>query len=539
MSQVGVDRDDGTHAILTVFDQDQIGGGNTVYQVVNQITREPVIAGRQSRRFDTTLLINVLPLIQIEEKGAGHSTQEAFNQMRQYIDERQYTGIFSTLQILIGMTRTEIRYMAVPNDADSFNTDFAFEWQDEKTSKPVHDWQVFASKVLSIPMAHQLATNYMILDGTPHHQMIKVMRSYQVYATRRVIDRIRQHDFETTDGCLGYVWHTTGSGKTISSFKAAWLASRLPNVDKVVFLVDRVALTNQTVAEYQAYDPENDPDVSGGGVVTNTANASVLKCKLKKRGSSIIVTSTQKMASLVRRHPFKSDRHMVFIVDEAHRSTGGDMIAQIKDAFPHAGWIGYTGTPVFPEEAQRENQKSANHKHHHLTTTQDIFGNVLHVYTIREAIADHNVLFNVDFQTTLPKSALEKDYLPKYFAKRHPEWSNAQITDRINHLQEADMDDMIDPSVYDMNRDHVRLVVSDIFEHWEGRSNHGKYSALLTTHVGGGRASTPMAMLYYDEFKRQNAMRPEDKRLRVAVTLARTNAMTTTNSRTTVACEKQ
>ena len=110
--------------------------------------------------------------------------------MKQYLSERQYSGIYSTLQIIVGMTRNEIRYMALPNDADHFNTDFAFEWQDEKTNRPIHDWQVFASKVLSIPMAHQLATNYMILDGTPYHQMIKVMRPYQVYATRRVMDKI-------------------------------------------------------------------------------------------------------------------------------------------------------------------------------------------------------------------------------------------------------------------------------------------------------------------------------------------------------------
>lgn len=269
-SQVSVERDeDGKSVILTVFDQDQIGGGNTVYQMVNQIQRDPVISGKKPRRFDVTLLINGLPIIQIEEKRDSISTDKAFNQMKQYLSERQYSGIYSTLQIIVGMTRNEIRYMALPNDADHFNTDFAFEWQDEKTNRPIHDWQVFASKVLSIPMAHQLATNYMVLDGTPYHRMIKVMRPYQVYATRRVMDKIKAHDFEVNDQRLGYIWHTTGSGKTISSFKAAWLASRQPNVDKVVFLVDRIALTNQTVAEDKAYDPENDSESSGGVVKEN------------------------------------------------------------------------------------------------------------------------------------------------------------------------------------------------------------------------------------------------------------------------------
>lgn len=519
-SQVAVSRDeDGKQIILTVFDQDQIGGGDTVYQIVNQIQRDPVISGKKSRRFDVTLLINGLPIIQIEEKRDSISTDKAFNQMRQYLDERQYSGIYSTLQIIVGMTPNEIRYMALPNDADHFNTDFAFEWQDEKTNRPIHDWRLFASKVLSIPMAHQLATNYMILDGTPHHQMIKVMRSYQVYATRRVMDKIRSHDFEAGDQRLGYVWHTTGSGKTISSFKAAWLASRQPNVDKVVFLVDRVALTNQTVAEYQAYDPDNDPERTGGGVVMDTANVFDLSRKLKKKKDrSVIVTSTQKMATLVRRHKYTDQQHIVFIVDEAHRSTSGDMIKDIKKAFPHSAWVGYTGTPVFDEETVNKPKRKDAAK---VITTRDIFGDPLHIYTIREAIADRNVLgFKVDFQTTLPKETLENEYLPKFFKKLNPSWTDEQIKERIKNLTPADMDDLIQPSVYDNNKEHVRLVVEDIYKYWPNRSNHGLYSAMLTTHVGGGKASTPMAMMYFDEFQRQNKLRPADQHLKVAITFS-------------------
>ncbi|MED7629236.1 UNVERIFIED_CONTAM: type I restriction endonuclease subunit R, partial [Lactobacillus helveticus] len=165
---------------------------------------------------------------------------------------------------------------------------------------------------------------------------------------------------------------TTGSGKTISSFKAAWLASRLPNVDKVVFMVDRVALTNQTVDEYMAYDPEN-TEGSNGGVVTDTANRWALANKLKRKGNGIIVTSTQKMDAMVRSKDFKPvDKNLVFIVDEAHRSTSGEMLQRIRKAFPKSAWVGYTGTPVFPEE----NGKSKT------PTTRDIFGDVIHTYTI-------------------------------------------------------------------------------------------------------------------------------------------------------------
>ena len=169
---------------------------------------------------------------------------EALNQMHQYIDENQYRDIFSTLQILVAMTPNNVRYMA-NTTADKFNKDFAFHWQREKDNTIVRNWKEFVDSMLSIPMAHQMATNYMILDGTKNNQMLKVMRPYQVYATRKVIEGIKKVDFESGDNKIGYIWHTTGSGKTITSFKTAWLASRMPQVDKVVFVVDRIALQNR------------------------------------------------------------------------------------------------------------------------------------------------------------------------------------------------------------------------------------------------------------------------------------------------------
>ena len=165
VSQVEVDLDDGRHVYLTVFDQKQIGAGNTVYQVVTQIQRAPKIAGRPERRFDTTLLINGLPVIQIEEKALGHAANEALNQMHQYIKERQYSDIFSTVQILVAMTPTQIKYMANTTE-DMFNKDFSFQWQNPETNKVVTDWKVFSDLFLSIPMAHQMSTQFTILDGT-------------------------------------------------------------------------------------------------------------------------------------------------------------------------------------------------------------------------------------------------------------------------------------------------------------------------------------------------------------------------------------
>ncbi|MGO3781134.1 MAG: DEAD/DEAH box helicase family protein, partial [Enterococcus viikkiensis] len=319
VSEVEVDLDDGRHVFLTIFDQAKVGGGTTSYQVVNQIERKKVVDGKPNRRFDVTLLINGLPIIQIELKKALHSTRESLNQMEQYIAEKQYSDIFSTVQILIAMTPYEIKYMA-NTKLENFNRAFAFNWQNEGNAQPVRSWKTFADKVLSIPMAHDLSTRYMVLDGTKNKEGIKVMRPYQVYATKRVLDKVQKFKFNFDDGKLGYIWHTTGSGKTITSFKTAWLASRLSNVDKVIFLVDRIALTNQTADAYRAYDP-----VAGfegkTGIVSDTANISDLHRQLtKKSDKNILVTSIQKMSRYVTREDFKPLRdRILFIVDEAYR----------------------------------------------------------------------------------------------------------------------------------------------------------------------------------------------------------------------------
>lgn len=506
VSQIEIDLDDGRHAFLTVFDQKQIGAGDTVYQIVNQIERPAKITGKQNRRFDTTLLINGLPVIQIEEKRDTHDVKEALNQMHQYIDEGQYRDIFSTLQILVAITPNNVKYMA-NTTSEAFNTDFAFNWQRRSDNTIVRNWKEFADSMLSIPMAHQMATNYMILDGTKNKESLKVMRPYQVYATQNVIDGLKRVDFDLGMNKVGYIWHTTGSGKTITSFKTAWLASRMPKIDKVVFLVDRIALTKQTGENYRAYDPDATDDFLGN--VQNTDNTTDLSRKLKSKDNNIIITSVQKLDKLVKRKSFTPpDKNIVFIVDEAHRSTGGDSFKAIQKAFKRAAWVGYTGTPAFDDAASG-------------VRTQDIFGELLHAYTIREAIADKNVLgFKVDFETTIDEDEIRTKYLPSFYKNQHPTWTEEQIEHKIDNLTQEDMDDAIEASFYDNNEDHVKLVVKDIFENWRNRSNDGKYNALLTTHVGGAKPSTPMAMLYFREFQQMNKTVPESERLKVAVTFS-------------------
>ena len=520
VSQVEVDLDDGRHVFLTVFDQKQIGAGNTVYQVVSQVKREPQIAGRPERRFDTTLLINGLPIIQIEEKSVKHSVDEALNQMHQYIQEKQYSDIFSTVQILVAMTPNRIKYMA-NTTADLFNKDFAFEWQNPNDNKVVRNWTTFADMFLSIPMAHQMSTLFTILDGTKNKQMLKVMRPYQVYATKAVLNELKHADFDLPINKLGYVWHTTGSGKTITSFKTAWLASRMPNVDKVVFVVDRIALTKQTEANYKAYDPEGSIDIDGKQIDTvgGTENTSALKKKLNEKGYGIIVTSVQKLNTLINRRDFVlPEKNFVFIVDEAHRSTGGESFEELQKVFKGAAWVGYTGTPMFDKVVGKKGTK-----------THEVFGKLLHAYTIREAIADKNVLgFKVDFETTIAEDKMKLEYLPKFYKEKYPNWNEVDIERKIANLTDDDMDDMIEASFYDNNLDHVKLVVEDIFKNWRNRSNDGAYNAMLTTHVGGNRASTPMALMYFDEFERVNQERLKQglPTLKVGITFS----MSTNNS---------
>ena len=428
--------------------------------------------------------------------------------MHQYIDENQYSDIFSTLQILVAITPNNVKYMA-NTTTEKFNKDFAFNWQRKGDNEIVRNWKEFADSMLSIPMAHQMATNYMILDGTKNNQTLKVMRPYQVYATQNIIEKLKKVDFNLGINKVGYIWHTTGSGKTITSFKTAWLASRMPNVDKVVFVVDRIALTKQTNENYRAYDPDSTDDIEGS--VRDTNNTTDLSRKIKSKDNNIIVTSVQKLETLVKRKSFKSpDKNIVFIVDEAHRSTGGDSFAKLQKAFKKSAWIGYTGTPMFDETTSG-------------LRTEEIFGPLLHAYTIREAIADRNVLgFKVDFQTTIDEEQMKNKYLPMFYRDRYPKWTEKQIQDKIENLTPEDMDDAIEPSFYDENMDHIKLVVEDIFRNWRNRSYDGKYNALFTTHVGGNRASTPMAMMYFDEFQRVNKENEKNGKLtlKVAVTFS-------------------
>lgn len=504
VSQIEVNFDDGRHDFLTVFDQAKIGAGDTVYQIVNQINRKPVLPGKRNCRFDVTLLINGLPILQIELKHHLHDVNEALNQMNQYIEEEQYSDIFSTVQVLVGMTPTSIKYMAntVPG---AFNTAFAFEWRKDDNT-PVHDWKVFADEVLSIPAAHNLTTNFIILDRSK--EAIRVMRPYQIRATKKVLSKIRNlHRIEGNK--VGYIWHTTGSGKTITSFKTAFLASKMPLIEKVVFAVDRKSLTKQTFDNYLGYDPDADQKDYKG--IADTANTGELAKRLRSGNNGIVITSIQKLQRLTASKSFKApEKNILFIVDEAHRSTGSEIFNQIQSAFPYGYWLGYTGTPVFGE-------------HKGFPNTGQIFGPCLDTYTIREGIADKNVLgFKVDFKTTIPEDEVKNEQLPAFYKRIHPEWDENKIREKIEHMKPEDFDDAISSSFYDENPKHIQAVVDDMMFYWDLRSVNRRYNALLTTHVGSMKRSSPMAMMYFREFQKRNQQLIEEGKepLKIAVTFA-------------------
>ena len=272
-------------------------------------------------------------------------------------------------------------YFANPGPDGKFNSDFFFHWADFNND-PINDWQMIASTLLSIPMAHQLIGFYTVADDADG--ILKVMRSYQYYAANKISDRVAKNDWEAGNQLGGYIWHTTGSGKTMTSFKSAQLIATSKDADKVIFLMDRIELGTQSLKEYRAF-ADNEDEVQE----TEDTIALIGKLKSTDPKDTLIVSSIQKMSNIkddaagrLRSKDLEDmkSRRLVFIIDECHRSTFGEMLITIKRTFPNALFFGFTGTPVFQENEQA------------LSTTADIFGNELHRYSIADGIRDKNVL---------------------------------------------------------------------------------------------------------------------------------------------------
>lgn len=364
----------GKEVSLKIYDRHEIAAGQSRYQIAQQPvfkSKSPIL---NDRRGDLMLLINGMPVFHIELKNADRSVSQATSQIEKYAYEGLFSGIYSLIQIFVAMTPVESLYFANPGPDGVFNKLFYFNWADFN-NEPIHHWQDVITYLLSIPMAHQMVGFYTVADDSDG--VLKVLRSYQYYAANAISDKISKMNWKEKHRLGGYVWHTTGSGKTLTSFKSAQLIANSKDADKVVFLMDRIELGTQSLREYRAFAEEKE-------VIQATENTQDLITRLKSKdpADTLIVTSIQKMSN-IKRDEFglnsadieqMSAKRIVFIVDEAHRSTFGDMLITIKQTFPDAVFFGFTGTPI-----HEENQKKKN-------TTATVFGDELHRYSIADGI---------------------------------------------------------------------------------------------------------------------------------------------------------
>lgn len=491
----------GKEISLKIYDRREIAAGQSRYQIVQQPKFKSKSKILNDRRGDIMLLINGMPLIHIELKRSGVAVSQAYHQIEKYSGSGIFSGLFSLIQIFVAMNPEETVYFANPGVDGKFNKDFYFHWADFN-NESINNWKDIASSLLSIPMAHQLIGFYTVADGTDG--VLKVMRSYQYFAANAISDKVSKTDWKGKNLLGGYVWHTTGSGKTMTSFKSAQLIANSKDADKVVFLMDRIELGTQSLKEYRGFADESED-------VQATENTGVLVTKLKSvnPADTLIVSSIQKMSNIREDEEGLHNAHdielinakrIVFIVDEAHRSTFGDMLIIIKATFPRAVFFGFTGTPI-----QAENQKKMN-------TTSSVFGNELHRYSIADGIRDKNVLGFDPYKVLTYK---DKDLrtavaLAKAKAQNEAEvFADANKTEVYNRfMREVRMagyldgagnyvrgiEDELSKSQYE-RIEHQEKVVEDILANWVNLSQGSKFHALFAT------SSITEAIEYYGLLK--------------------------------------
>ncbi len=493
----------GKEVSLKIYDRMEIAAGQSRYQIAEQPVFKSKSKMLNNRRGDLMLLINGMPVIHIELKSSSVPISQACNQIEKYAHEGIFTGLFSLIQVFVAMTPEETLYFANPGPEGTFNKAYYFHWADFN-NEPINNWKDIASSFLSIPMAHQLIGFYTVADDSDG--VLKVMRSYQYYAANAISDKVAKTKWDDKNQLGGYVWHTTGSGKTMTSFKSAQLIANSKDADKVVFLTDRIELGTQSLKEYRSFADDNES-------VQATENTGVLISKLKSNDPSetLIVTSIQKMSNIKEDSVYNqfdidqiNAKRLVFIVDEAHRSTFGEMLITIKNTFPRAIFFGFTGTPI-----GEENKKKMN-------TTETVFGNELHRYSIADGIRDGNVLgFDPDMIETFKASDLrEAVALDKAKAKsvvdiindtkRYEIYLKYMDSSRIpmagyidkNGKKFEGIEDNIPKSQY-RSFEHQKMVVEDICYNWNRMSLFGKFHAIFAT------SSIQEAIEYYHLFKQE------------------------------------
>ncbi|MES5119882.1 type I restriction endonuclease subunit R [Lactobacillus iners] len=509
-------RDDGSSKNITLIDKENIH--NNRLQVINQYVMGKKDGASYDNRYDVTVLVNGLPLVHIELKRRGVAIREAFNQINRYQRDSFWAGcgLYEYVQIFVISNGTNTKYYSnstrfnaikdvnAAASAKKGKTSNSFEftsfWADAN-NRVIPDLIDFTKTFFAKHAILNILTKYCIFTS---ENMLMVMRPYQITATERIINRIEIANNYKKYGSIeggGYIWHTTGSGKTLTSFKTARLASYLPFIDKVLFVVDRKDLDYQTMKEYDRFEK--------GAANSNTSTA-VLKKQLEDPTVRIIITTIQKLATFIKKNPGHDvyQKHVVIIFDECHRSQFGDMHTAIVKNFKKYHLFGFTGTPIFSVNAARA-------KNPEFFTTAQTFGDQLHTYTIVDAINDKNVLpFRVDYIKTMDED-----------------------------------EDIDDEMVWDINREkammapqRIKLVTKYILEHFDQKTYRGDKTYIYNTltnisQVASGKngaveeikqkqrvsgfnsifavASVPMAKLYYEEFKKQMAKDPT-KKLRIA-----------------------
>lgn len=435
-----IQRDDGTIVYLELF--------NTKEWCKNtfQVTHQTTVEGKYTNRYDVTILINGLPLVQIELKRRGIDMKEAFNQIKRY-KRHSYSGLYKFIQLFVISNGIDTKYFA--NGDQELNYGFTFFWTDINNDR-ITNLEQFCVFFLDRCHIGKMIARYMIINET--EKMLMVMRPYQVYAVENIVSRA----LDTNNN--GYVWHTTGSGKTITSFKTAQILSLEPSINQVFFLVDRKDLDKQTLDEFNKFDP---------GCVDMTNQTDKLIQQIKDSTRPLIITTIQKMANACTNPKYADvmnkykDLKTIFIIDECHRSQFGDMHKQISKTFTKAQYFGFTGTPRFKENPSQDGRSTA-----------DIFEKCLHTYLIKDAIKDENVLgFSVDYM---------------------------KFVEFNGNTEEDLMVEGIDTDEVFMADERVSLIASDIVKHHNLKTRDRKYNAIFTV------SSIPLLIKYYDAFKELN-----------------------------------
>lgn len=500
IAQVQIQRSDARLGIvnLQVHNANHIAGGISTYQIINQAQRDKQDATDRNRRLDVSLLINGIPLIHIELKARTVSTNEAFNQIQKYDKEGKFSGIFSMIQTFVISNGANTQYIAAAKNYNLDANHLTFWVNDDNTT--VRDLYDFARSVLTIPMAHELVTDYTVLDYK--RKALITLRPYQIHATKAVLRALNKDQ-------SGYIWHTTGSGKTLTSYKTSKTILKRPSLDKVLFLVDRKELDTQTTGEFQSYAENDTVDVS------DTRNVRSLVKTLLSGQREVIVTTSQKLNHLIKRYERddlsiadERDRDrlrklkLAFVVDECHRAVSSEQQRRINRFFaqPVKLWYGFTGTPIFKAKSGIKGDLA--------TTTQEQYGDSLHEYTIKEAIYDRNVLpFHVDYVETLSEDSIY-DYLLEKLIQGSEDPDTGEYTEglprdqailKVDAMSITERESKLEPSVYETEA-HRLQVIDQVINRSRAKLGIGSgrsdaYSSILTVN------SIKNAQEYYKLFK--------------------------------------